>query len=1773
MKKRIRQALGGLLAVCMLLALLPMQTLAYVGSLQQGTNVETGVRDYPSGNLLEISKIYSLKNDYIQLELVQTPRAVFSVVQPTRTAGDAVAALFQGSYSHDRFTIQYRGKAQTELQVSSIHIGVDDNKSITVYYRFTDPWVYYNITYTLVQLNEGYQDGHSNSGIEDGERVYSTPDDNDADQGRAWGIHAELDCGYTLDTVPMYQTAYFRWYNDQYGFSHGGHSGAAKGGSVKISKTGVSQERSDGAYTYNTSRVSVSAGLDKAKTCVSRDEKHTDYITEIYTDGFLWAKPFVATGENFYSGSYARGLGLDWSCGTEGFSRERMPEYVTYDARTDVVTTQNYIYLCKGEEKYTKLPTLLWGYRDLYRAEESEFTPSDDVQIAEDATQLGIYKSDKFASGYVAYPIPDEAAGKQLSALYGEPVASLRGNFRKEDTDKYAFQNGKVGLTSTATASWGENGYFRVGEDGTIDSAQIHLNTPKFKFYAPKDNSLKLNFGADGLVAEMDPKKNGAIIDLDIPNATCQIDRAELKNSGDVLFSGAMSLNLLFGADNPLEVEKLSYGMKGESFRCNGVKASAKIDTADVLGMELGKIEGEINTFRDKENGPEYYHFELELNAFDLFETEAELTLKRLNSTGDLMPDDLFFALSVEPGIQLVPPFIAGRLTGGGGGFYDLADTCNGDFFAIPPIKLRVQAKGSYLNILDGKADMTAGPGYFQWKLSDIELMKIGHLVDEFQWYVGLTGEERSYKNKSYTGLRLSGGSSISLSVPEKYEVIKAGGGFNLNAYGGLDNWKNPSSVYLLLDGNGKIYGEVRIPKNIRVIGGVKLASMTLDFALGGQTAVAVRGVDFQGAVKSAFRNFSVYGGAAVSGSVAGVKYRVYYIIPKKVGVDIALWWDDLEDWVWEEHLAGQDAAVLVECSLLDLPTEVTPQPEVGGAYSKTVSLGSGETAPAGEDVLLLLTPKSGTAEELAKSLSITTASGAAVELTPASYDESGALSNPETAKLLIGKDGDQVLVNLGKGAAKSWTVQAAQDFTASLNCSKALPALEAQQTGSGVQASVANPEDGAAYTLRTYYGAEPGGTDHLVAETDLSGTSITQQLPTQGAMMPSGSYYVTTLLMQKITGDFDEDGKTTESETALLTVDSKQLQTVSYTNTFQPAAAKNVKLETRGNEVMRASWDAVEDADGYTVTIYRKDGEEWVNAGIGYQYDAAEFTKKTGLFSKDGTLGLDMALTVGGADADGNSTALSADQTYKVGVTAYRYQQDSAGNVTTGQVMGKETQSNEKFLPAYQPLALQVQFNGTELTPDADSGLYHAVSGQDGCGEFQLSATGAEHIRYQIHRMDTGVALQEAAWGAGSFVFEDAAAEGALQFRLRAVNEDTGDVTTKYLVLERDDTQPLLTLDETLIHAGEDTGAYTITGRAEPGSTVWVSGTQLQTVADANGRFQLSGTLEEETEYDEEKEESVRIGFVPLYAELTATDAAGNSSDPATALVVARKTPTILEKPEPSLRQDGEYTIQFDGNGGISTAETMQTTDGKLAQLPQAERSGYRFTGWFTEKTGGTEITKETVFRENTTVYAQWQKTGGGSGGTVIRPTEPFTDVRQSDWFFKEVMYVYNKGIMLGTGGSLFRPDDTTTRGMMATILWRLEKSPAPGGKDRFSDVASDAWYADAIAWGTQQKLYSGYGNGKFGPDDPITREQLAAIFYRYAAYKGEKTTENAATLDAFRDAKQISDWAKPVMGWAVEKGLLQGKENGTLDPQGTATRAEIAATLYRFLEKQTLL
>ena len=259
-------------------------------------------------------------------------------------------------------------------------------------------------------------------------------------------------------------------------------------------------------------------------------------------------------------------------------------------------------------------------------------------------------------------------------------------------------------------------------------------------------------------------------------------------------------------------------------------------------------------------------------------------------------------------------------------------------------------------------------------------------------------------------------------------------------------------------------------------------------------------------------------------------------------------------------------------------------------------------------------------------------------------------------------------------------------------------------------------------------------------------------------------------------------------------------------------------------------------------------------------------------------------------------------------------------------------------------------------------------------------------------------------------------------------------------------------------------------------------------------------------------------------------------------------------------------YTLRFETGGGSDIPSVRETYNAyiDLTQYVPTWR-GHTFIGWYSErglinKVSGVYLTKDM------TVYAGWSVDENPNTGA-----NPFTDVSEKDWFYGDVMFVYENGLMLGTSKTLFSPHGTATRGMMATILWRMEGSPAPKGKNSFTDVEAGKWYADAITWTAENSIFAGYSKDKFGPDDPITREQLAAIFYRYADYKGYDLTVKG-NLDKFKDADKITDYAKTAMQWAVGSGLVKGKSGNLLDPQGTATRAEIAAMLHRFIEKYEL-
>lgn len=192
-------------------------------------------------------------------------------------------------------------------------------------------------------------------------------------------------------------------------------------------------------------------------------------------------------------------------------------------------------------------------------------------------------------------------------------------------------------------------------------------------------------------------------------------------------------------------------------------------------------------------------------------------------------------------------------------------------------------------------------------------------------------------------------------------------------------------------------------------------------------------------------------------------------------------------------------------------------------------------------------------------------------------------------------------------------------------------------------------------------------------------------------------------------------------------------------------------------------------------------------------------------------------------------------------------------------------------------------------------------------------------------------------------------------------------------------------------------------------------------------------------------------------------------------------------------------------------------------------------------------------------------------SGNSDTPAASTFSDVSADAWYADAVNYVTSNGLFNGTSGNTFSPNSQMTRAMMVTVLYRMAGSPdVAGAANTFSDIASGMWYTDAITWASSKSIVNGYSNGTFGVNDSVTREQLAAILYRYAVstgVQGELTSASGAA-DGFADSARISIYAKTAVDWAVENGLINGKGNNKLDPRGTATRAELAAILMRFNE-----
>ena len=248
--------------------------------------------------------------------------------------------------------------------------------------------------------------------------------------------------------------------------------------------------------------------------------------------------------------------------------------------------------------------------------------------------------------------------------------------------------------------------------------------------------------------------------------------------------------------------------------------------------------------------------------------------------------------------------------------------------------------------------------------------------------------------------------------------------------------------------------------------------------------------------------------------------------------------------------------------------------------------------------------------------------------------------------------------------------------------------------------------------------------------------------------------------------------------------------------------------------------------------------------------------------------------------------------------------------------------------------------------------------------------------------------------------------------------------------------------------------------------------------------------------------------------------------------------------------------TLETNGGNPIAPIHAARGTTLDLSAL-QPEKSGFRFTGWYLDKALTLPVTSLRLDGDQT-VYAGW-----------VSLELPFRDVRPEDWFYADVRYVYEAGLMNGTAEGLFSPDLFTTRAMIVTVLWRLSGSPVVNYYMPFADVDQASWYAEAVRWAASCGIVTGYDNGNFGPNDPITREQLAAILYRCAAYRQEDTSIGADTnILSFTDAASVSEYAVPALQWACGAGILQGAD-GALLPTHPATRAQTAAILHRFCQQ----
>ena len=1766
-----------LLTLCLLLGLLPVEAAAFAGDIYRAGDVKQvkmadGSLSLQNG-YVHVT-LHKLLETYSYLTVVpaakpgedflwnsQTPRCNYTTYnQGVPTTEGVVTELKSMTFVSETPNGKTNAiKAEYDLLSSHSHVAA----KATVYYE-------------IVQLKE---------------RGTAAKED-------TWGVLASVgSIRVDKDSLPKDQIRdfTFTWgysFNCFTAMGHKDNLEKSGGPAIKISRTTVPQVPEGGTPKITTENTTITAFVEKLNTKTvpkgysQWGEVDGIYITEAYVDSYPWANPFVGLSEYY---------GKEITASSGDPIRVNLAQFVSVqpgDKPLDTwVQCESYpgftLEKASASEGFSHF---LWGFRDLKKLTQPVPSEPDKVNISISAKRLAVFPN----GGVTVEHVADDAALSALKRQYKkDPVALINGDYKSTDGTSFEFTGGAALLSPSVTATWGSGGRLVIHKNGTVEQSGVSLSAPTFKFYQPTsgaDGKLDISLTRDGFTFGIAPENNAAIVYVDIPYATVKLEKATADAAGNLVFSGNIGFQTIFDGAK-FTMEKLGYGLKGNEFKVNGVKAVGEFSTEKMLSLELAEIKGEVNTFK----GEERYAFELELNVFDLFETEAKLALERVND-GSLIPDELWFFVKSEPGILLIPPVPVGRLTGGGAGFKDLAATVNGNYFAIPPIKLRGAVSGAYLQLVEGRADVVLGPSEISLKASDVGIMgfgKYGQFVDSFGYALKLTGQERNYKGTPYQGVYLVGSEELTINLPSKnLDVFALESSLELGAFGGTGMKSGRKHLYLGIGANGTVNGRVQIPKGFP-FAGTKFGSAGIQLIVGGQTEIPIRNVSVSEGMKQALNNIDAYLGAMAQTQNRLFGVRVWVLVPKVLqtnfrykegwGIEGALI-TKLPEWDWSSKGVepvvqaisledGEEFAVMLAAD----PPDAEPR---GGGNSQEITV----YADADETPYILLAfENTVTEEEIQNTLSVTKKDesnridinwvGKDGEIDPTAEINAGIdlIKNKDDGKeyrvaLLRLKDGGTYVVNTG-----ALDIQKSQKATVT-----PFEKLELSLSGNQVSGEVKYAEKGTKYVLRTYFAEKEGGADYLIDEQiNVDPNSISVDIPDRSTHAPSGEYYVTSFLMtEKTTTVADENGES-ENVAALMAIDSWQSKDkVHYTNSNQPAAPANVTLTFVGNEVMRAEWEEVSNVDGYRVTVYQKKDGKWEATGSGYDL------KK----SKDGQLdnSINMALTVGGEETE-NSKNLSANETYMVGVSAYKEEPYFTESTETGSMEGeeagaaegaegstagsggtsapkaltakyysKETQSADDgvFLPEYKELKISLKVGDKEC--DKDNGVFHAYVGENP-GTLTVICDDPD-ADFTVTRMDdTDYPVQlgtNREWGIPTF-------EGSLMLKIDGKKDK--DVTSEFLLVSCDETPPVLTLADPVFFADRDTGEYTITGTADAGSEI-LYGENGRTQAAGDGSFAIHDKLEDERETN-----------ASLY--LRAKDSAGNES--------AQQLALITRQTRYAVTVNGSYDAQNSGAGSYAAGSVVAVSAGR--------RSGYTFNGW----TSGSNVVfddpnaEETTFimpDGSVTVTANWSR-DGGSSSSGRDDSDPSYAVGIPDKMENGSVSVSPKNASQGDRVTVtVKPDagyeldslkvfdkngkelELTDKGdgkftfimpagkveVKATFTEEVKTSP-------FQDVPTDAYYYEAVKWAQKKGITGGIGDGLFGPNQPCTRAQIVTFLWRAAG-----SPEPEGTAAGMTDVAAGSYYEKAV-AWAIENGITTGTADGLFAPDATCTRAQGMTFLFR--------